>query len=179
MENPRHDRHSFFWPILLVGVGLVWLLVNLGIIAPISFATIIQFWPILLILLGLDILFGRRFPWVGGLAALLILCGFVAYFVMQPNTGSVLTNTGQSKEETFNAPLEETTSASYYLETSSEPVSIDALNASSDQLINADLIHQGTINFNVTGSTNKKAPSPQAPVLGCSEILRVPSDWRV
>jgi hypothetical protein len=155
MENPRHHRHSFFWPILLIGVGLIWLLVNMGIIAPVTVSQILQFWPVLLIVLGLDILFSRRFAWLGSLVAVLALGGLIAYMVVQPNTGTVTYNSGQSQQDTYTAPLDQASSVTYNLETFSEPVTISALKESSDQLINADLIHQGQIDFSVTGTTNK------------------------
>jgi hypothetical protein len=156
MENPRHHRHSFFWPILLVGVGLIWLLVNIGIIAPISVGQILQFWPVLLIMLGIDILFSRRFAWLGSLMAVLALGGLIAFLVMQPHTGTVTYSSGQaSQQDTYSAPLDQTSSVTYNLETFSEPVTISALESGSDKLINADLIHQGQIDFSVTGTTNK------------------------
>ncbi|MHB8089227.1 MAG: LiaI-LiaF-like domain-containing protein, partial [Anaerolineaceae bacterium] len=47
MDN--HPRYrSLFWPILLVGVGIVWLLSNLGLIQQISLGSILKFWPVVL-----------------------------------------------------------------------------------------------------------------------------------
>ena len=152
MENTRHHYHSFFWPTILIGVGVIWLLVNFGIIAPVSIGMIWQFWPLLLIMLGLDILFSRHYAWVGSLVGILAVGGLVAYLIMQPHTG--LQTTGQILNETFTAPLGETTAVTYNLETASEPVHLYALNNDSSQLIDANLTHQGTIGFSATGTTN-------------------------
>jgi hypothetical protein len=168
MNDPQRNRHSFFWPIILIGVGIIWLLVNLGMIAPINFVTLLQFWPILLIILGLDILLGHRYPWAGSLVALLALGGLIAYLVMQPNTGKPVSYPSGSKEETLSEPLEDASSVSYYFETASEPVKIDSLDEGSNLLLNADLVHQGTINFNVSGTTNK--------MVNLSETTN-PNDW--
>ena len=153
MDNQKHHRHSFFWPILLIGVGLIWLLVNLGIIAPFSVGTILQFWPILLIVFGLDILFCRSYAWVGSVVGILAVGGLVAYLILSPQTVTQITP--QSLQENFTAPAGETSTVTYNLETASEPVSIYALDANSDQLIEANLTHQGRVNFSVTGTTDK------------------------
>jgi hypothetical protein len=166
MENPRHRSHSFFWPILLVGVGIIWLLVNLGIIAPISVGTMLQFWPIMLIVLGLDILFSRRFVWIGSLVGILAVVGLIAYLLLMPKTG--LQTATQAVQENFGAPIGETNTVSYNFETSSEPVDIYALGSDSNQLIDANLTHQGKIDFAVTGTTDK--------MVNLSETTN-PADW--
>lgn len=166
MDHPRNHYHSLFWPIILVGVGVIWLLVNLGVIAPISIGTVLQFWPILLIVLGLDILFGRQYAWVGGLVGILAIAGLVAYLVMAP--ASTAPASSQVLSENFSAPVGETVSVGYHFETASEPVNIHSLASGSDKLIDANLTHQGQINFNVSGTSNK--------IVNLSEITN-PSDW--
>lgn len=61
-------------PLLLIGVGIVFLLSNLGYIAPVSARAVLQLWPLLLILIGVDILLARRSP----VAALAIELAVVA-----------------------------------------------------------------------------------------------------
>jgi hypothetical protein len=153
MENPRHHRHSLFWPTLLVGVGLIWLLVNLGVIAPISVSSILQFWPILLIVFGLDILFSRSYAWVGNVVGILAVGGLVAYLILTPHAAAQISS--QSQQENFTVPLEETSSVTYNLETASEPVAIYSLDAISEKLIDANITHVGKINFSAVGTTNK------------------------
>lgn len=151
MENPR-KRVSFFWPIILIGIGIICLLVNFNVIAPVSIGTILRFWPVLLILIGLDILFGKRYSWVGGVFGILAI-GFVIFFlVFGPSTG--MTVSPQSRVDVYSEPLGSTTQANYLLETSSESVQISTLKDSQD-LFYATLAHQGTINFSVKGDTNK------------------------
>lgn len=151
--NSRH-HHSLFWPTLLIGVGLIWLLVNLGVIAPASLNSIWQFWPLLLVWLGLDIIFRHQRAWIGDLIGILAVGGLVAYLVLQPSTGVVQT-TAQTRLENFSSPLSDTASVTYNFETASEPVNIYALASNSDKLIDANLVHQGDIDFSVTGNQNK------------------------
>ena len=63
-----------FWPLVLIGVGLIALLANYGVIQPVSFVSILALWPVLLILLGVDIAFARRWP-VPTLAAEVVIIG--------------------------------------------------------------------------------------------------------
>jgi hypothetical protein len=48
------------WPLLLIGLGTLWLLQNLGVLPAGMWVALAQLWPVLLILLGLDMLIGRR-----------------------------------------------------------------------------------------------------------------------
>ena len=56
---PRHSG-SLAGPIILIGIGLFFLLSNLGLITWSFWEVISRLWPIFLIALGLDLLVGRR-----------------------------------------------------------------------------------------------------------------------
>jgi hypothetical protein len=150
MEN--HRRHSLFWPIILVGVGITWLLVNLGYIPGFTLGQLLKLWPILLIVMGIDIIFGRRYPWAGTVIGLLAVAGIVAILVMSPNLG--IQAAPQVKTETFTEPVGTATSVKYSIEGSSAPVSVDALK-SGDELVHALITHRSIFNFDVSGSTQK------------------------
>lgn len=153
MDN--HPRYrSLFWPILLVGVGIVWLLSNLGMIQPVSLGSILKFWPVVLIVIGLDMLLGRRYPWVGGVVGLLAVAGVVAILMFGPQVG--ITTSSETKSETFTTPLEGVETAEYTFDTSSAPVSITALDNNQTDLISADITYRGIMRFEVTGSEHTK-----------------------
>lgn len=152
MENQPRYR-SFFWPILLVGVGIVWLLSNLGIIQPVSLGSLLKLWPVILIVLGLDILFGRRYPWVGAAVGLLAVFGVVAFLVAGPRLG--LNNTSSTTTtETFSTPVEGVKSVEYDFDTSSSPVEIGVLQGNSTDLISAEITYRGEMRFDVSGTTD-------------------------
>lgn len=151
METPKRQL-SFFWAIILIGAGIIWLMVNLGILAPFSIGTLLQFWPLLLVLLGLDILFGRRYAWLGSLFGVLMVAAVIVLLVMAPKSG--LVQTSQNQVDTYTEPLGEATFVTYNFSTASEPVEIFALSDES-KLIDATIAHQGAISFGVTGSTNQ------------------------
>ncbi len=56
----RNHAPSLFWPIILIGAGVIFLLSNLGMLAVEPWWLIWRLWPVLLIVIGLDILFGRH-----------------------------------------------------------------------------------------------------------------------
>ena len=47
---------SLFWPVVLIGVGVIWLLANLNVIPAGGLWILARFWPLLLVWIGLDIL---------------------------------------------------------------------------------------------------------------------------
>ncbi|MEA5077072.1 MAG: DUF5668 domain-containing protein [Anaerolineaceae bacterium] len=150
--DKHRNRRSFFWPTLLIGVGLVWLLVNLGVIAPFNVSTILKLWPLLLIVLGMDILFAHRYAWIGSLLGLLTVAGVVGFLILAPRTGSL--NNSAMLTEQFTTPVGDAISADYNFETASEPVEIYSIGGATN-LIDANLSHYGTIGFVVSGSTSK------------------------
>lgn len=69
-----NSRPSFFWPLVLIGMGVLFLLQNFNLLPAGTVAALIELWPVLLILLGLDMLIGRRSAWG---AALMLLISIV------------------------------------------------------------------------------------------------------
>jgi hypothetical protein len=78
MDEKRDDRRrSLVGPVILIGLGVVFLLNNLGILAWSVWEVILRLWPILLVAAGLDLLLGRRSIW-GSLLALVLTATIVA-----------------------------------------------------------------------------------------------------
>ena len=72
MES-HHDRGGLVGPILLIGLGLVFLLTNLGMLSTSIWGVLLRIWPVILIAIGVDLLIGRRSLWGRLLALVLIL----------------------------------------------------------------------------------------------------------
>ncbi|MCC7358606.1 MAG: hypothetical protein IT317_03965 [Anaerolineales bacterium] len=64
-------RPGLFWPLILIGLGALLLLQNLGYLPAGLWAALAQLWPVVFILLGLDLLVGRRSS--AGAAAVLVV----------------------------------------------------------------------------------------------------------
>lgn len=78
-------RRGLVWPLILIFVGVVFLLVNFGVIPPFSAFALLSLWPLILIMVGIDIAIGRRWP----LAALGANVAIVAASVALIAYGSV------------------------------------------------------------------------------------------
>ena len=84
---------SFFWPALLILVGIVALLANTGQISADRVAELWNLWPVILILIGLELVIrrtvqGRSGEIAAALVALLAVVGAVAYIAVAPNPGT-------------------------------------------------------------------------------------------
>jgi hypothetical protein len=77
MDMPNRVRHgSVFLPLVLIGLGIVFLLSNLGVVDWEAFGNLVRLWPLLLVALGLDLLLGRGV--LGGLVTFLIVAVVLA-----------------------------------------------------------------------------------------------------
>ena len=153
MNSEYRTRYrSLFWPVVLIGVGVIWLMSNLGYINPANLNEAWRFWPVVLIAVGLDILAGRRFPIIGALLGLVIvaLIGFLLIQGFQlPGARSPEVVT-----EHLTLPVENARQANVSLNFWSDPVKLYVLEDSSD-LIDANITHSGQINFQGSGSDVK------------------------
>lgn len=120
----NHDDRDLFWPVLFIGVGLIWTLVFIGRVPANQALGLLNLWPGLLIVIGLDLLTGRRYPWVGALLGVLVVAGMFLALVkadslgltnrlpfgtwnitMDQNTGEIVTINGSGILATENRPV--------------------------------------------------------------------------
>jgi hypothetical protein len=154
-EKQSFQYRSLFWPILLIGVGVVWLLGNLGYIPMPSLRVLLRLWPLILIVIGLDIIFGRRSPIIGGLIGLGAVALVIALLLLAPSLGlDALGPSGELQTLTFSEPLGSATSARITLDLERYPTTIEALSAS-DLLIDAELDTYTDVKFSARGTREK------------------------
>ncbi len=159
-NNRNYYRRPFFWPILLIGLGIVLLLSNLNIIESVNFLFLLQLWPVLLISAGLQILFGRSNPWIGNLLAVLVVGTAIAFLVFAPSLGfEIPAMANLELETTFHEEsLGDADEASIYLDTGSGFLDVIAL-PSGNNLIEAEVTTDGKVNFDVSGNNDRKVVS--------------------
>jgi hypothetical protein len=75
--TPSARRGGIAGPILLIGLGVLLLLSNLGWISESIWPTLLRMWPVVLIVFGLDILITRRSVW-GSLLLVVLILGVLA-----------------------------------------------------------------------------------------------------
>jgi len=153
-HRPRRSPPSLFWPLVLVGVGVVLLLANLGYLPWQSWVVLWQLWPLLLVALGIDVLIGHRSTLgaiVSGLLILLLLGGAVALVLFAHDVPALaeLTRPAEWRTEHVEHPLEGVESASVYIDWTSVPAYLSTLPRSSTNLIEGDVAYRGQLAFGV------------------------------
>ncbi len=149
----KKRSRSFFWPILLISVGILLLLSNLGIVTLSTWNLIWRFWPLVLIAVGIDVLFGKRSALGSIISAFLILAliGAVAgavFFADQLPVLNQFTAETSWKTDHVEQALEDYQEAVIYIDTASPQVELSSLENSTN-LIEADLTYQGELVFEV------------------------------
>ena len=62
---PRQRRRGgVVWPLILIFIGGVFLLENTGYLPPNFWMNLWRLWPLVLVLVGIELLFASRIPWV-------------------------------------------------------------------------------------------------------------------
>lgn len=151
MED-RHNNRSLFWPVILIGAGLIWLLYNLDLISGVNISAVFRLWPLLLIGAGLDLLFGRRYPVTGALLGLAVVAGLITVTLAGPRLGLVSANELQT--ETFVAPSGLARRAKLEFQFSSGRIQVQPLSGSPN-LVVATAVHSGKVEFQDSGTTNR------------------------
>jgi hypothetical protein len=148
----RFEGRSLFWPLVLIGVGVVWLLSNMGVLQPASISVLFRLWPLILIIIGLDILFGRRSSTLSTLIGLGGVALIILLMLVGPSLGWA--SSAEVKTAQFSEPVGDAAAATVVLDLSVGSTDVHAL-PDSRSLFEADLRYIGEVQFNVRGETTK------------------------
>jgi hypothetical protein len=88
-QEPRKFRGSVFGPIILITIGVIFLLSNLGVLEGDVWTLLLLFWPVILIAIGLDSILKRE-----GLVGAVFLIGLGVVFLLS-NLGYLNVNVWQ------------------------------------------------------------------------------------
>jgi hypothetical protein len=148
-------RGGLVGPLILIGLGVLFLLANLGLLAWSFWEIIFRLWPLLLIAFGLDILFGRRSPWVSVAIVLVVVAVAGAslwFFAPAGPAGRALTT------QQISQPLEGASRANVHISSGVGTLRIAGISEPG-----ADTLVEGTVvapeqvrletDFNVSGGT--------------------------
>ena len=155
MQHQRGVR--LFWPIILIGVGSILLLSNLGVITGNPWTIILQLWPVLLIALGLEVLFGGSTGWravVSAALGLALVGGILWVLIAQPAIPGLNFGSGNLQTTNISHPLNGVESARAELSFGAGTNKIYALSDSSN-LIEGQLRTYGTPDFSVSSSGDR------------------------
>jgi hypothetical protein len=153
----RYRYRSLFWPIVLIGAGVIWLLYSLDAISSSDIEALSLVWPVFVIGIGADLLVGHRSPAAGAIVGVVTVGVVIVLMLVGTGAGWVGTGAGL-KTETFSTPVGGATQAQIEIGLSGYDSSIHALPQASGAerpLLYATVTHRGTIDFSVNGSTEK------------------------
>ncbi|NLT35099.1 MAG: hypothetical protein GXX83_04305 [Gaiellales bacterium] len=153
-EGGGYRYRSLFWPVVLIGVGVVWLLANLGVISGLSVAALLRFWPLVLVFIGLDLLIGHRALWVGGVLGLLAVAVAVVLYVGAANWGWGIGDESISTHR-YTEAVGNAASAEVRLDLSAAP---SYLTAAEDAavLFDATITDRGEPTYEVSGGSERR-----------------------
>ena len=152
----RNNRPpNLFWPVILVGAGVILLLSNLGFveIELLDFVNVIQLWPLLLVAVGVNLLFGKRVSWLGSLLSLGLGLAVVAFFLLAPAYIEPIASV-DFVTESFSEPLGDAESARVMLDFDRGTLEVFPL-VDSNNLIEAEVVHNEELKFNSTGAARR------------------------
>ncbi len=151
-ENRPYTYRSFFWPIVLIGIGVIMLLANMDILPTPSFRLFVRLWPLALVVLGLDLLIGRRSPLIGALIGLGAITLVIVLLYLAPSLD--LEPTIERKTLSFSEPLEDATSARVTLDLERYATTVQPV-VDSEDLFDAVLETYTDVDFRATGNQQK------------------------
>ena len=124
--KPRRYRYrSLFWPLVLIGAGVIWLLYSLDVISASNLAVLGLVWPVLVIGIGVDLLLGHRSPAAGAIVGVVTVGLVIVLMLIGPGLGWV--GSTDLKTETFSTPVGEATQAQIQIDLSGYSASVHAL----------------------------------------------------
>ena len=135
-NNSERRSHGYsISAVLLIGLGLVFLLNNFGVLSWNLWDNLWKFWPILLVLFGIEMIIGKA-PSFKGLGILLVLIFLLPILlILNPLTGNPLATTKQS----FSESLGSTTRAKISFELSSANIKISSVEDGSTALYKGEI----------------------------------------
>lgn len=151
MENRSY--RSLFWPIVLIGVGIIWLLGAMGVIPNVNWAMLASLWPLILIVIGLDILIGRRSAVGGAIVGIITVAAVAFLLLVGPALG--LATSGTLKTEVLSSEIGSATSANINLNLTSQPVTITAL-TDKTSLLSGEIDYYGNLDFSDSGNPTRR-----------------------
>jgi hypothetical protein len=141
----EYRRPSLIGPLILITIGVLFLLSNMGMLPFTFWEVAVRFWPLLLILVGLDIMIGRRST-VGGLLILVLWVALIGGLIWLASTqGAGFLPGTAAVSEPLSQPLGDIKSASVALNFGVADTVVNSLGSDSGDLMNGTFRHpEGT-----------------------------------
>ncbi len=152
------NRPSLIGPLILITIGILFLLANLGML-PLTFWEIAaRFWPLILVLVGLEIIFGRR-SMLGALVVVVLWLALIGGVFWLATTGSGVLPTSAAATEQIAQPLGDIKSGSVDLNIGFATTNVTALAVDATDLMKGTFAHNEGVRivktYNTAGSEGR------------------------
>ncbi len=156
MEYRR--RPSLIGPLILITIGILFLLANLGML-PLTFWEIAaRFWPLILVLVGLEIILGRRST-IGALVVVVLWLALIGGVVWLSFAGGSILPTTAAVTDQIAQPLGDIKSASVDLNIGFATTNMTALATDATDLMKGTFAHNEGVRivktYNASGSEGR------------------------
>ena len=135
MADDRRSRGFPLLPTLLIALGVMLLLQTTGVVQWEAWSTIWRLWPVLIIVVGINIAFGSRMPWLAGTLIALVLIAAVGIGIAISN--EVLS--GAESVATLEEPLDGVERVDLIIDLGAGTLSVGSLPANSANLVEGEL----------------------------------------
>lgn len=149
----KYQPRSLFWPVLLIGLGVVFLLQNLGYLETINIRLLFRLWPLLIVAAGLNLLF-RRIPWFGSFLGAALAAIAIAFLAFAPQLNLPEYQSSELKTEYFSEAADGAETLRAHIDIDYGQLIVDELIDSTD-LITVDVAHRDTFDWIVSGGSER------------------------
>lgn len=155
MERRGYRRYDsdFFFPILLITVGVIWMLVNSGVIAVENVYRLAPYWPLLLVAAGLSLLV-RRIWWLLGALIWALLAGAVLWALIAVPQMLPRARTMEFQHMLLKEPIGQARSAEVVLDLSINSSKIHSFSGG-ENLVEADVYVPNDAILDTSGTETK------------------------
>ena len=140
MADDSRRRGFPLFPTLLIALGVLLLLQTTGVVQWEAWSTIWRLWPVLIIVVGINIAFGSRMPWLAVTLIALVLIAAVGIGIAISN--EVLS--GAESVATLEEPLDGVETVDLIIDLGAGTLSVGSLPANSANLVEGELRSFGT-----------------------------------
>nr|MBN1229001.1 hypothetical protein [Anaerolineae bacterium] len=185
----QRGYRSLFWPMILVTVGILWLLGNLGVIGQENLSVLARIWPLVLVAVGLDILVGRNSPVLGGLIGLGVIGVVIVLIVVGPSMGLATDarfpiipffhGSAEIQHDVFTEPLDGAQDAEVDLDLAFIETTVSALSSGSALLVEADVDYVGNFYVNSGGGASRTVELGQRGSFNLNALQTEGMHWNI
>jgi hypothetical protein len=151
-----YRNRSYFWPLMLIGAGVLLLLTNMGAVESSSVYQLVNLWPLLLIGFGVNLMFGSQVKWLGLALGVTMLALAALFLVYAPQLDMPeFMSTPDLVTENYSEDLGNVESYKLNLDTSVGHITLSDT-PQAGNLVDVEMHHRSDSSFKVTGDENKE-----------------------